>query len=415
MSSVADFLKNFFKNKGQFVFVSLLVAKICAFITSLLIIRLLPQSEFGVLSIVLSVFAVFLPFSGFGTQQSLLRYGSVSEDTDEKKSLSRFLFFKGLFYQIVLGAVFLMVSFFFLEKYDDIFIIFLALCVRLFGFYFFGHMQSELRILGNNKEFAKLNNVVNILGLILVAVCTYYFGLKGYLLAIAVTPFIALFWFRKNHFATLKQNVPFSKKEMKSYGIHAAGTALLSDALFSADILLLGFLLNENAVANYKVAVLIPANITFLSLTFMQSDFPVLAKNYRDKSFLKNYTANYYKIFVPVCFLIFAVGFLLREQILHFFFSAEYSENTLAFTILLAAFLLNMLFRNLYGNLLSAVGKMKVNTVVSLTAIVTLVVASFFVVPIYGVVGMSFCMGGTMLLTGVLLFFVFARYLKDLK
>lgn len=93
MSGVADFLKNFFKNKGQFVFVSLLVAKICAFITSLLIIRLLPQSEFGVLSIVLSVFAVFLPFSGFGTQRSLLRYGSVSEDTDEKKIAFTISFF----------------------------------------------------------------------------------------------------------------------------------------------------------------------------------------------------------------------------------------------------------------------------------------------------------------------------------
>ena len=37
----------------------------------------------------------------------------------------------------------------------------------------------------------------------------------------------------------------------------------LSDLLFSLDILLLGFLLNENAVADYKVAIILPSNLTF--------------------------------------------------------------------------------------------------------------------------------------------------------
>lgn len=415
MKSFTDFIRSFFQNKGQHVFVALFVAKVCAFLTSILIIRLLPEDEFGTLSIVLSVFAFFAPFSGFGMQQSLLRFGSVSDSDEEKKALSGFLFFKGFFYQVILSAVFLVLSFFFVEKYEDIFIIFLAFCVRLFGFYFFGHRQSELRIFGNNRGFASLNNAVNLSGLALVAVLTYFFGLKGYLCAMAFSPFISLFWYRRSNFKSLPQNFSFDRKEIRQYGIHAAGTAALSDALFSADILLLGFLMNENAVANYKVAMLIPANITFLSITFMQSDFPVLAKNFRDRSFLRNYIANYYRVFIPVCLIIFAAGFFFAEEILRFFFGEKYPHNTVPFVILLAAFLLNMLFRNLYGNLLAAVGKMKINTIVSFSAIFLLAVASFIFVKSFGIVAMSLCMAGTLFCTGLVLFFSFQRYLKELK
>ncbi|MCB4234231.1 hypothetical protein LDL59_01495 [Kaistella anthropi] len=96
MKSLQDFLQNFFKNKGQFVFVSLLISKITAFLSSLFIIRLLPENEFGILSIVATVFAVIVPFSGFGSQQSLLRYGSMSENVREKGSCRNIFFIKVL-------------------------------------------------------------------------------------------------------------------------------------------------------------------------------------------------------------------------------------------------------------------------------------------------------------------------------
>ncbi|ROI08030.1 hypothetical protein EGI11_10250 [Chryseobacterium sp. H3056] len=95
METLQLFISDFFKNKGQHVFLSLLVAKICAFAGSLFIIKLLPESEFGMISIVASVFAIFLPFSGFGSQQSLLRYGALQENDLDKKQLSAFLLKEG--------------------------------------------------------------------------------------------------------------------------------------------------------------------------------------------------------------------------------------------------------------------------------------------------------------------------------
>ena len=58
MKSLQEFLQNFFKNKGQYVFFSLLIAKVCGLISSIVVVRLLPQSDFGIMTIVASVFAV---------------------------------------------------------------------------------------------------------------------------------------------------------------------------------------------------------------------------------------------------------------------------------------------------------------------------------------------------------------------
>jgi O-antigen/teichoic acid export membrane protein len=415
MKSLRIFIDDFFKNKGQHVFLSLLIAKICAFLGSLFIIRILPENQFGVISIVASVFAIFAPFSGFGSQQSLLRFGAVSSDLAEKKVLSKYLLKKGFYYQVLLSAVFLMLSFFYVTKYEDIFYIFLLFTIRLIGVYFLNHIQSEFRIFGNNKGFSQISNVVNISGVAFLLVLSYFFGLKGYLIAISFTPFIALLWFKKDHFQSIAEDFSFNKKEIWSYGLHASGTALLSDALFSTDVLLLSFLMNETSVANYKVAILIPANITFLAITFMQSDFPILAKNYQNRGFLTDYIKNYYKIFLPIALMIFAVGFLFKTEILHLFFSQKYADNSWAFVILLSGFCANMLLRNLYGNLLSAVGKMKINTFVSFITLLLLVLFSGFLVSKFGIEGMAASLSASMLIGGFMLQYSFYHYLKDLK
>jgi len=415
VKSLREFLHNFFSNKGQHVFLSLLIAKICAFLGALFIIRILPENEFGTVSVVASVFAVFVPFSGFGSQQSLLRFGSISRENTEKSALSKYLLLKGFTYQVLLSVLFLVVSFLYISKYEDIFYIFLLFAIRLIGIYFFNHLQSEFRIFENNRGFARITNTVNISGVLLLLIFSYFFGLKGYLIAIAITPFLALVFFKRENYIQLNDAFSFKTKEIWNYGFHASGTALLSDLLFSADILLLSFLMNESAVANYKVAILIPANITFLALTFMQSDFPVLAKNYQNKFFLRNYIYNYYKIFLPLATGTFFVGFLFKDEILHLFFSQKYAENGIIFSILLGGFCLNMLFRNLYGNLLSAVGKMKMNTMVSFVTLMCLLILAYFLVKNFGVLGMAISLTASMFFGGLMLFLSFFLYLKKLK
>lgn len=415
MKGGLQFLKNFFSNQGQYVLVSLLIGKICAFLSSLFIIKLLPEKDFGVMSIVAALFAAFASCTGLGSYQSLLRFGSLADNEILKKKLSSYLLIKGFVYQLILTLIFLGCSIFYIKKYEDIFWIFLFFSIRFVGFYFFYFIQSELRIHHKNREFARLNNVVNVLGLMILLILSYFFQLKGYLIAIALAPFLSLFWLKISSFS--KQNLPsfFNSKEIWRYALHTSGTTILSDALFSADILLLGFLLNENSVASYRVAILIPSNVTFLALAFMQSDFPVLAKNHADKIFMKNYISGYYKLFIPVCIGIFIVCSIFSKLILELLFNEKYAENYIVFILFMFTFLMNILFRNLYGNLLSAAGKMSLNTKTSLFSLILLVVLAFILVPKYEILGMTISVTLTLLISGFILAYFFHKYLKELK
>jgi O-antigen/teichoic acid export membrane protein len=413
MKSLKDFLRSFFDNHGHYVFLSFLIAKICGFASTLLVIRLLPENEFGILSIVISVLTIFLPFTGFGSGQTLMRFGSISSDEHEKRKISSYFFFKGIVFEILLTVLFLSVAFFYLNKYEDIFLIFVFCAVRLAGFYFVNHIQVFYRITGKNRTFARINNVVNIGGLLLILVLTYFFKLYGYLIAIAITPYLSLFWLTKDIYS-FRQFIPKNYKEMWKYGGFTAATSLISDTMFSLDILLLGFLMNESAVANYRVAILIPSNITFLAISFLQSDFPLLSKNYRNKAFLTSYIINFHKVFIPVCIGIFVFFLFFNQYILKYFFGTAYTDNSDLLMILLIGFNIGMLTRNLYGNLLPAVGKIEINTWVGIASLIFLAVAAYLLLPIYGVLGMGIAMTATILISGFSYLIFFFLYLKKL-
>jgi len=413
MKSLKDFLRSFFDNHGHYVFLSFLIAKICGFAGTLLVIRLLPENEFGILSIVISVLTIFLPFTGFGSGQALMRFGSISSDENEKRKISSYFFFKGILFEILLTVLFLSVAFFYFNKYEDIFLIFVFCAVRLAGFYFVNHIQVFYRITGKNRTFAKINNVVNIGGLLLILVLTYFFKLYGYLIAIAVTPYLSLFWLTKDIYS-FRQFIPKNYREMWKYGGFTAATSLISDTMFSLDILLLGFLMNESAVANYRVAILIPSNITFLAISFLQSDFPLLSKNYQNKAFLTSYIINFHKVFIPVCIGIFIFFIFFNQYILKYFFGTAYIDNSDLLMVLLIGFNVGMLTRNLYGNLLPAVGKIEINTWVGIASLIFLAVAAYLLMPIYGVLGMGIAMTATILISGFSYLIFFFLYLKKL-
>ncbi|WP_374445782.1 oligosaccharide flippase family protein [Epilithonimonas sp.] len=407
-----EFLSRFFSNKGHHVFFSFMIAKICGFLGSVVIIRLLPENEYGILSIVMSVCAIFLPFSGLGSNQILLRYGSISEK-ENKQNLSSYLFFKGIFYEIILIGIFIGISLFYAEKYENVLIIFLFCGIRLMGFYLSNHIQTYYRITGKNDVFAKVSNAINIGGFILLLVLTYLFKFYGYLLAIAIIPYLSLFWLKKEMFSA-KSIVYNNKKEMWRFGIFTAATSVISETLFSLDVMLLGFLMNENAVANYKVAILLPSNIPVLAISFMQSDYPLLSKNYQNKTFLTSYIKNYYKIFIPTCIVILGFFYTFKDFLLELFFGANYSDNSNLMMILLLGFTFGMLSRNLFGNLLPAVGKIEVNTWVSLISLMILCVTAYFLVNTFGIIGMGLSLSLVLIWEGSAYLIFFGNYLKKI-
>jgi O-antigen/teichoic acid export membrane protein len=75
---------------------------------------------------------------------------------------------------------------------------------------------------------------------------------------------------------------------------------------------------------------------------------------------------------------------------------------------------MNMLFRNLFGNLLSAVGEMKKNTIISIFSLIVLAISAFILVPKFQILGMGVSVFLAMTFSGFLGTFFFWKYFKKL-
>ena len=289
MKDLIKFIQSFLKNDGLFVFLSFMIEKIVMLINTIFIVKMVPQDEFGRITLIASVLAFMSPWSGFGSLQVLMKFGSAEQNEINRKQLSQKLFRNGIFYQFFLCLVFVGIANFYTIKFEHLSWIILLFAIRLFGQFFQGHLTIDYRINGHNKKFALLNMFINCLGLIMTFVLTSYFGGIGYMVSLAIAPFLCLFFYSKS---ILKKSIERVKilnwKIMWKYGRMESLAYFASELLFSIDIAMIAFFMTEKDIALYKVAIILPMNLLFIPTILFQTDFPRIVHHAEDKLFLKN-------------------------------------------------------------------------------------------------------------------------------
>jgi len=409
------FFKEFYKNKGLLVFLSLFVEKLTGFLQVVFIARMISEEDYGLITLIASVFGVFVTLNGLGTTQGLLRYGALKQTTEEKVDFASALFRLGFQKQLILVVFFCVVALFYELKYSSIWLIVCFFAWRLLGFYFYGYIQSFYRITDRNDKFSQLSIITNIGGLILLVVLTFLYGQYGYLIGLSFTPWLCLFFYDKQILTFVKQNIKeVNMKEFWSYSINSSLSYFFSEILFMLDVLIIGLFLKEADIANYKVAIILPMNLMFIPMIFLQTDLPKIISNSKNKAYLKFYVSNYYKIFIPLSLLIIFVGFWIKEEVLSFFFGDKYQGNEWVFFTILIAVCFNMCFRNLYGNLLSAVGLANKNAIISIVSIVLMLGLCLLFVPTYHILGAAMALAITFIVMGFCSGILFYNYLKKL-
>ncbi|SMC35283.1 lipopolysaccharide biosynthesis protein [Moheibacter sediminis] len=413
MKSLIEFIRQFLSNQGLLVFLSSIISKLSMLFAAVIASNLISPEEYGRIALILSVFTICFPLLGMGSSQGLLRFGVLEKNKISKQQLSDYVFWKGFVNNIFISLIYIIVCIFYAWKYDGILLISIFIGIRLTGYYFFNHIQAYYRMMDDNRTYSIMNIFTNLAGVALVAVLTYFFEMIGYLISMAVMPWFCLFYFKKNPFPVSKPKIDFRK--FWHYSIHASLTYFFSDLLFSMDYLLIGLMLNETSLALYKNAVMLPLSLSFLPLIFMQTDYPKIAKNYENKTYLKFYIINYYKIFIPIGILTLIVGFFIKDWIVPFIFGENYAGNGWVFFTILAALVGNMWMRNLYGNMSSAIGKAHWNTYTSVGALIIILLLGVLLIPSYGIMGAVIGMGAAFTFTGIIGMILFHNYLRNLK
>lgn len=416
MKDLIKFLQSFLQNNGFYVFLSFLIGKFVLLINTIFIVKMIPQDEFGRITLIASIVAFMSPWSGFGSLQVLMKFGAGENDEQIKQDLSRKLLRNGMVYQFLLSLIFIAVANIYTLKFEQLEWIILLFAIRLFGMFFHAHLTIDYRINGNNKKFASLNIFINCFGLLLTFILTFYFGLIGYMISLAIAPFLSLLFYSKSMIQkAVNQLESMNWKEMWRYGRMESLAYFASELLFSIDIAMIALFMLDKDIALYKVAIILPMNLLFLPTILFQTDFPRIIQNCQDKNFLKFYIKNYYKLFIPIGLIMLIGSYFLKDWLIKLFFNESYLEGDKVFFITTVAVVLAILFRVLYLNLFSAIGKYNWNIRVSILSIFSLITFDLLLIPPYGIEGAALGFLLMFLVSGFYAKFLFRKYLEELN
>lgn len=387
-----QFLKNFFQQSGAWVASSFFVSKISAFLLTLFMARILSESDFGWVMYGLNYLGFFMPFLGLGSSHGAMRYLAITSDNIEKQNIIKYSFSYGFVFNFLINLLMLVLSFFIFKDKSQLMLV-LVFSIRFFGFFLLDQAKAEIRGQHNNKKFGQLDLVFNIVSMVSAVFLAYFFGVRGYIISLCFSPFVILF-FHKFKFS-LDKNLflNFQKKEFWKFSISMAFTNQISELIFLLDVFFIGIILNNTAVAQYRIYSVIPFNLFFIAALFFQTSYPRLCEKHNDNKFQLDFLYNFWKFIFPVCILIIIFGFTFSEFILKLF-GGNYYKTTIVFRILLLASVIVLILRTPFGYLLASKGKSIYNLLASAVSILSLII---FIKPVIlnfgleGVAWLSLC------------------------
>lgn len=417
MKNSLSFFYEFIHRKGAYVFGATLIARLLSFLASWISLKLIPEVELGYAIYAFYIISFIVPLAGFGSSQGLLRYGAKLSGKTEKDQLFVYILKKGTLYTFLLILIVLLISSFLTHKIPDARCFLILFSFSIYSFFLLDILKIQFRVNHNNKTYAAVEIVYNILFVIFIYIFSYFYKATGYSIAFIITPIITflLFYRQLNINWRIKIKPKLINASFWKYSFFASLAVVSSQLLFAIDIILIGMILqNATLVTTYRYILLVPFSFLILTRVVMTTDFVVLTKNINSKNYIIKYIKNYTIYFLIISLLLIGFSFVFGKYILQLF-KKEYEIYDNIFLLLTIAISGILLLRGLFDNLLSALGKATIIYFISVFGLVTNYLLNIYLIPKYGIEGAAITTLITMWSSGFLSFFIFLYYYRKQK
>lgn len=402
-------INNFIDKKGFYVFGSSLISKLCSFLTSIILIRVLSPQDFGVLSYALSSLAFFIPFSGGGMQHSFLRFAPLSKEIEFRNSLFFLSLYRGLLLSLGIFILLYLCIPWLSSRWPNSERYFYVLGFYLFGFFIIDLVKNRFRVENNNKTYASIEASCALIVFVFGGLMAYFFGALAYLFALVSVPIILGLFYLNGRTTSLIQ-IP---DNYISYGLWVGIGAIASQLMYSLDVFLIGRILQDSQqVALYKTASIIPIALFFIPNSYISTHYTDLSLNYSNKIFLQTFTNDYIRIFSIIGLILCCILFLSSEFIIELFFGKFYLDSIPSFKILVFGIMGAFMLRIPFGNILAAVGKSQWNALVSFVMLLLNGFLNYFAITAWGIKGAAIVTSLLFWFSGLISYLLYLYYIK---
>lgn len=411
LSILKSYISNFLKREGSYVLSATIIARILSFLASLIALKLIDKNELGIVLFAYNIILFLLPISGFGLHQSLIRFGALQKTKEEKDSLFLYVLKKGILMSLLFILLIVIISSCFSYEFQNTQLYIIILSFIIVPYFIYEVIRAQFRLQHNNKQFAYAEFFYSFILLLSISILSFFYKEFGYATALVITPLLTSILFIK------KLKIDFSNKLKLNitdfyfwkYGFFASLSNVVTQLLFVIDILLIGFLLkNTELITIYRYISLIPFSLLFLPRAFIATDFVSFTEKIYNKTHTTRYIKSYMLFFFLMSCILFFSSLIFGEKII-VLLDEDFVSSYDTFIILIIGIIGIYIFRGLFGNLLSSIGKAHINYYISSFALIINISANYFLIPKYGLNGAAITTSVLMWFTGLLSMIVFFK------
>lgn len=404
--------------KGAFyIMAGNFATKFVTFFGSVFLARLLSKGDLGILSYMENLCSYAYLLMGLGMGNAILRYNIKYEDRSVQKGIAGYALKRGLINDLLLITVVVLVNAFYPHKGDFVLAKTLLpiLIVALPFQDLINMVLMNERAFFANKRYAAFSlgsSFLIVMGRLLGA---WKWDLKGVVLAVVLVNTISSLAMSASSYTKYYSNCKATeisgslKKESSVYGLQYMITNGLWGFFMLIDIFLLGNLTeNAVAVADYKIAYSMPANMAIFSSAlgiFVASYF---IKYENDKAWVKK---NYIRLVKAGILMQGAVGIMLYvlAKPLIWMYGTQYYNVIPMMRLLVIGYFIDTALRFPTANILASIGKIKYNMIISAGGLIMEIILDIVLIPRFGGYGIAYATIIVRSLMAIALFIVFNK------
>ncbi len=375
------------------IILSTVLVKIVTFTSNILFPRILTKQDFGLLAYADNIRGYFMIFVGMGLVTALLRFGSLTDSRQHRIGMLYYSWKTGIVLNIGLILIYIIVSYmpFHLSGSKSIMLQMSFLPLLLFIYdcicSFFRADEKNTFYSINAFFYAFIYALVQVI----LAICL---GLRGIIIGRYIGLFISVlmggFLLKRLNVFRTKPIYPdaTTKNKMVKYGVGTMLNTGMSILLPMNEMFVLSMYLKDyDAVATYKAASILPSNLPFLVNALLIYIFPVVAKNSNDGVWVWNYYKKIFKysifLFIPLVIIL----IIFTPDILLLFFGPGYESAINLMRVMWIVYTIQATIRGLSGNMISAIGDIKFNNIISAITLILHLVINIILVNSFGIAG----------------------------
>lgn len=401
---------------SSIVFVGSFGANVLGYLFNLLMGRMLPVAEYGLLTTLTSLLVLFgifqLAFVSIFAKFSAV-YNARKDEAGFSNLLSsgfRFVtIFAGLLFIALLFLIPLFADFLKIDNWMLLILIFLSICLSILYAFPAGLLQGEMQFktisfLNILSPFIKL-----VLGIALVIAGYQVFGvLMGILIATVLPLVIAIITIRRKHAGkAVKSDLDSTMfiEEFKKYSFYFFLATLGMSIISNADILLVRSFFEPEVSGQYAALSLMGKAIFYLTSPIYFVFFPLIAsKKEKNENVLKTLLLTV-GIITSISVVLSFIYFMFPQLVLRIFFPAEEYRVLINYLGPFSLFILVFSLANLFNNYFLSIGRTSIYKINIAVSLLFLALISFFHASLYQVIGVLFATSFLLLVSYLLYYY----------